>query len=194
MDSIEYYNKYEAKIYEDTVDMDVSELMNQFLKELEEGDTILDLGCGSGRDSLVMYDMGYDVTPLDASEEMCKLAEIHTGLDVLQMTYEDMEFEDVFDGIWACNSLIHVPKNEMPEILCRICDALCSRGVLYLSVEKGDFEGFRGERYFCDYTMESLTAMVERTGLFEIIKTWETEDVRASHPDTMWVNMLARKR
>ena len=194
MDSIEYYNKYAAKIYEDTVDMDVSELLNRFLEELEEGDTILDLGCGSGRDSLVMYDMGYDVTPLDASEEMCKLAEIHTGLDVLQMTYEDMEFEDVFDGIWACNSLIHVPKNEMPEILCRICDALCSRGVLYLSVEKGDFEGFRGERYFCDYTMESLTAMVERTGLFEIIKTWETEDVRASHPDTMWVNMLARKR
>ena len=183
-----------AKIYEDTVDMDVTDLMHQFLKELEEGDTILDLGCGSGRDSLIMYDMGYDVTPLDASEEMCKLAEIHTGLDVLQMTYEDMEFEDVFDGIWACNSLIHVPKNEMPEILCRICDALCSRGVLYLSVEKGDFEGFRGERYFCDYTMESLTAMVERTGLFEIIKTWETEDVRASHPDTMWVNMLARKR
>lgn len=194
MDSIEYYNKYAAKIYEDTVDMDVTDLMHQFLKELEEGDTILDLGCGSGRDSLIMYDMGYDVTPLDASEEMCKLAEIHTGLDVLQITYEDMEFEDVFDGIWACNSLIHVPKNEMPEILCRICDALCSRGVLYLSVEKGDFEGFRGERYFCDYTMESLTAMVERTGLFEIIKTWETEDVRASHPDTMWVNMLARKR
>ena len=194
MDSIEYYNKYAAKVYEDTIDVDMSEIMEEFLKLLEEGDTILDLGCGSGRDSLTMYELGYDVTPLDASEEMCKLAEIHTGLDVLQMTYEDMEFEDVFDGIWACNSLIHVPKNEMPEILCRICDALCSRGVLYLSVEKGDFEGFRGERYFCDYTMESLTAMVERTGLFEIIKTWETEDVRASHPDTMWVNMLARKR
>lgn len=194
MDSIEYYNKYAAKIYEDTVDMDVSELLNQFLKELEEGDTILDLGCGSGRDSLVMYDMGYDVTPLDASEEMCKLAEIHTGLDVLLMSCEDMEFENVFDGIWACDSLIHVPKNEMPEILCRLCDALCPRGVLYLSVRKGEFEGFRGERYFCDYTMESLTAMVERTGLFEILKIWETEDARANHPDTMWVNMLARKR
>ena len=49
----------------------------------------MDLGCGSGRDSLTMYDMGYDVTPLDASEEMCKLAEIHTGLDVLQMTFKN---------------------------------------------------------------------------------------------------------
>ena len=152
------------------------------------------MGCGSGRDSKTMYDLGYDVTPLDASEEMCKLAEIHTDLDVLQMNFEDMEFENVFDGIWACGSLIHIPKNEMPEILGRIHDALCSDGILYISVKKGDTEGFRGERYFCDYTAESLTAMLEKTGLFEILEVWETDDVRSSHPDTVWVNLLARKR
>ena len=194
MDSIEYYNKYAAKVYEDTVDVDMSEIMEAFLKLLEEGDTILDLGCGSGRDSLTMYEMGFDVTPLDASEEMCKLAEIHTGLDVLQMFYEDMEFEDVFDGICACGALVHVPKNEMPEILGRIHDALCSRGVLYMSVRKGEFEGFRGERYFTDYTMDSLISMISKTGLFDIIKTWETDDVRSSHSDRVWINLLARKR
>ncbi len=194
MDSIEYYNKYAAKIYEDTIDVDMSGVMQEFLKELEEGDTILDLGCGSGRDSLTMYELGYDVTPLDASEEMCKLAEIHTGLDVLQMTYEEMEFEDVFDGIWACGSLIHVPKNEMPEILGRICDALYAHGVLYMSLKRGDFEGFRGERYVCEYTAEGLRSMVEKTGLFEILRVWETDDVRSGHPDTVWINMLARKR
>jgi cyclopropane fatty-acyl-phospholipid synthase-like methyltransferase len=193
LDSIEYYNKYAAKVYEDTVDADMSEIMGEFLGLLEEGDTILDLGCGSGRDSLTMYDMGFDVTPLDASEEMCKLAEIHTGLDVLLMAYEDMEFEDVFDGIWACGALVHVPKNEMPEILGRIHDALCTHGVLYMSVKKGEFEGFRGERYFTDYTVDSLVSMMSRTGLFEILKTWETEDARSGH-DAVWVNLLARKR
>ena len=71
MDSIEYYNKYAAKIYEDTVDVDMSEILNKFLSLLNEGDTILDLGCGSGRDSKIMYDLGYDVSPLDASVEMC---------------------------------------------------------------------------------------------------------------------------
>lgn len=194
MDSIEYYNKYAAKIYEDTVDVDMDEIMKEFLAELEEGDTILDLGCGSGRDSLTLYELGYDVTPLDAAEEMCKLAEIHTGLDVLQMTYEEMEFEDVFDGIWACGSLIHVPKGEMEAILIKLCDALCAHGVLYMSVRKGDFEGFRGERYFSDYTEDSLKAMVDKTGLFDILKMWESDDVRSSHPDTRWVNLLARKR
>lgn len=49
-------------------------------------------------------------------------------------------------------------------------------------------------RYFCDYTAESLTAMLEKTGLFEILEVWETDDVRSSHPDTVWVNLLARKR
>jgi len=194
LDSIEYYNKYAAKVYEDTVDIDMSELMDEFLEQLEEGATILDMGCGSGRDSLVMYDLGYDVTPLDASEEMCKLAEIHSGLEVLQMTYDEMVFEDVFDGIWASASLLHVPKDEMPEILGRIHDALCENGVFYMSVKKGDFEGFRGERYFCDYTRESLKAMVNRTGLFDILKVWENDDMRSGQADTVWVNLLARKR
>ena len=194
MDSIEYYNKYAAKIYDETVDADMDEIMQEFLKELEEGDTILDLGCGSGRDSLKMYELGYDVTPLDAAAEMCKLAEIHTGLDVLEMSYEDMEFEDVFDGIWACGSLIHVPKSEMKAILSKLADALCVHGILYMSMKKGDYEGFRGERYFSDYTEDSLKTMIEKTGFFEIIRIWESDDVRSNHSSMKWVNLLARKK
>lgn len=192
MDAIEYYNKYASKIFEDTVDQDMGEIQQEFLKYLEEGDTVLDMGCGSGRDSLAFYDLGYDVTPLDASEEMCKLAEIHTGLDVLQMTYEEMEFDDVFDGIWACGALVHVPEKELPEILDRIAEALHQGGVLYLSVKEGDFEGFRGGRYFCDYTDERLRRIIEEEGRFEVLKTWITDDVRRDS-DTRWLNMLARK-
>ena len=57
LDTIEYYNKYAAKIFEDTVELDMGEVRQKFLKHLEEGDTILDLGCGSGRDSLAFYEM-----------------------------------------------------------------------------------------------------------------------------------------
>ena len=97
MDPIDYYNKYAAKVFEDTVDQNMDAITAPFLELLEEGDTILDMGCGSGRDSLTFYDLGYDVTPLDGSEEMCRLAEVHTGLDVLQMTYEEMAFDGAFD-------------------------------------------------------------------------------------------------
>lgn len=192
MDAIDYYNRYAARIFEDTVDQDMEELYQEFLKYLEEGDTILDLGCGSGRDSLAFYEQGYDVTPLDASEEMCKLAEIHTGLEVLQMTYEDMEFDDVFDGIWGCGSLIHVPEKELDGILEKIINALCPNGILYLSFREGDFEGFRGERYICEYTEDQLERILKDTDRLELKKIWTTEDSR-SGKKRRWVNILARK-
>ncbi|MEY8356699.1 class I SAM-dependent methyltransferase [Lachnospiraceae bacterium 54-53] len=194
MDSIDYYNKYAAKEFEETVNQDMSGIMKEFLDLLEEGDTILDLGCGSGRDSLSFYDLGYDVTPLDASEEMCKLAEIHTGLEVLQMTFEEMDFDNVFDGIWACASLLHSPKKELSDILTKIARALNDKGILYMSYKFGDFEGFRGERYFCDFTADSITELLRNNGRFEIVKLWETEDVCSGHSDVRWLNVLARKQ
>lgn len=194
MDSIDYYNKYAAKEFEETVNQDMSEIMKEFLNLLEEGDTILDLGCGSGRDSLIFYELGYDVTPLDASEEMCKLAEIHTGLEVLEMTFEEMDFDNVFDGIWACASLLHIPKKEQSGILTKIARALNDKGILYMSYKLGDFEGFRGERYFCDFTADSITGLLRDNGRFEIVKLWETEDVRSGHTDTRWLNVLVKKQ
>ncbi|MDW2799226.1 class I SAM-dependent methyltransferase [Clostridium boliviensis] len=194
MDSIDYYNKYAAKEFEETVNQDMSEIMKEFLSHLEEGDTILDLGCGSGRDSLTLYELGYDVTPLDASSEMCKLAEIHTGLDVLQMTFEQMNFDDVFDGIWACASLLHTPKKELSGILTKIARALNDKGILYMSFKLGDFEGFRGERYFSDYTEDSISQMIRENGRFEIEKLWETDDIRSGHSDVRWLNVLAKKK
>ena len=194
MDSIDYYNKYAAKEFEETVNQDMSGIMKEFLDLLEEGDTILDLGCGSGRDSLTFYDLGYDVTPLDASEEMCQLAEIHTGLEVLRMTYEEMDFDNVFDGIWACASLLHTPKKELSDILTKIARALNDKGILYMSFKLGDFEGFRGERYFCDFTADSMTELLKDNDRFDIIKLWETEDVRSGHSDIRWLNVLVRKQ
>ena len=194
MDSIDYYNKYAAKEFEETVNQDMSEIMKEFLDLLEESDTILDLGCGSGRDSLTFYELGYDVTPLDASEEMCQLAEIHTGLEVLRMTYEEMDFDNVFDGIWACASLLHTPKKELPDILTKIARALSDKGILYMSFKLGDFEGFRGERYFCDFTADSMTELLRDNNRFDIIKLWETEDMRSGHSDVRWLNVLVRKQ
>ena len=165
-----------------------------FLELLEEGDTILDMGCGSGRDSLTFYDLGYDVTPLDGSEEMCRLAEVHTGLDVLQMTYEEMAFDGAFDGVWACGAFVHIPKDEMPALFRKVARALTEDGIFYLSMRLGDFEGFQGERYFSCYSEKELRSLVEGDGLFTVLKEWVTRDVRSGHSDIQWINILARKK
>ncbi len=190
MDTIGYYNKYASAIFEQTVERDLGEERQAFLEEMEEGDTILDLGCGSGRDSLAFYEQGLDVTPLDASEEMCKLAEIHTGLEVLNMSYEDMEFDEVFDGVWGCEALVHVPEDEMPVILSKVIDSLRQGGTLYLSFHEGDFEGTQNGRYFCEYTQEKLERILKETGRLEIRKIWVTGE-EAEGDKTLHV--LARK-
>ncbi len=194
MDPIDYYNKYAAKVFEDTVDQNMDALTGPFLDLLEEGDTILDMGCGSGRDSLTFYDLGYDVTPLDGSEEMCRLAEVHTGLDVLQMTYEEMTFDGAFDGVWACGAFVHIPKEEVPDIFRKVAKALTEDGIFYLSMRLGDFEGFQGERYFSCYSEKELRSLVEGDGLFTVLKEWVTQDVRSGHSNIQWINILARKR
>ncbi len=194
MDPIDYYNKYAAKVFEDTVDLDTEDVTMEFLALLEEGDTILDMGCGSGRDSLAFYELGYDVTPLDGAEEMCRLAEVHTGLDVLQMTYEEMNFDGAFDGVWAYNALIHIPKAELPQIFSRVAKALEENGIFFLSMRLGDSDGFRGERYFNAFSERELCALLEEDHLFQVEKEWVSRDIRENHPDTRWINVLARKR
>ena len=194
MDPIDYYNKYAAKVFEDTVDQNMDAITAPFLELLEEGDTILDMGCGSGRDSLTFYDLGYDVTPLDGSEEMCRLAEVHTGLDVLQMTYEEMAFDGAFDGVWACGAFVHIPKDEMPALFRKVAIALTEDGIFYLSMRLGDFEGFQGERYFSCYSENERRSLVEGDGLFTVLKEWVTRDVRSGHSDIQWINILARKK
>ena len=194
MDSIDYYNRYAATYFESTVGLDVSENRIRFEKVLPEGGSLLDLGCGSGRDSLAFLEDGFEVTPLDGSPEMCALAEIHTGLEVLNMTFEELDFDEVFDGIWACASLLHVPENEMPDILKKVGLALKQGGYLFISVKEGEFEGIRDGRYLVDYKKRKLMDMLEDTEIFTVKEVWKSEDVKTHISDTRWLNIIAKKR
>ena len=196
MDAIDYYNKYAAKIFEETVEEEVEEeFRDEFLSYLEEGDAILDLGCGSGRDSLDFYERGYDVTPLDGSEEMCRLAEVHTDLEVLCERYEDMDFDDAFEGVWARAAFIHVPKEVIRDILAKVKNALTKNGVFYTSVCEGEFEGISGELYFTDYEKEEIKDLLEECG-FQILNVWEVrdEEIRRGYEGNGWIHVLARKK
>ena len=196
MDSIDYYNRYAVPYYEETVDASMEEVMKPFvelLSEESENAEVLDLGCGSGRDSLIFYELGYDVTPMDGSEEMCKLAEVNTDKEVLQMTYDEMEFDDVFDGIWACASLIHLTEDEMRKVMKKLVQALKENGVLYFSVHRGDRDGIYHGRYFHDYNRRELQSLMEEYPELEVVDIWTTQDVRSEKSDKLWLNVLARK-
>jgi SAM-dependent methyltransferase len=193
LDSIGYYDKYASLYYESTVELDMSEILRKFTEYLPEDADILDLGCGSGRDSVYFEEQGYSVTPLDGSKEMCQLAEIYTGKEVLNMTFDELNFDGVFDGVWACASLVHVEESRIDEVLEKVVASLKPGGILYMSFQYGDFSGYRNQRYFVDYTKTSLRDLLKKHEKLEIINIWKTDDVRESKSEQKWVNALARK-
>ena len=195
MDSIDYYERYAIPYYEQTIDLDRKEEMQPFLAALPEGaEEILDLGCGSGRDTKILEELGYVVTAMDGSEKMCELAEIYTDQEVLHLKFEDMEFDEVFDGIWACVSLTDVPSGEIETVMDRIMDALKPGGVLYFSVFEGDRDGFYGGRYYCDYTEQGIRELMENFGRAEILTIWTTDHVQRDVDDRQLLNVLVRKK
>lgn len=191
MDSIDYYERYAASYYENTVNLNMEEALGRFLALLPENAEVLDLGCGTGRDTVYLEDAGCYVTPMDGSEQMCRLAEIYTDKEVLHMTFEEMEFEEVFDGIWACASLLHVEGKNMDRIMKKVVNALKPEGVLYMSFKYGDAEEIRNQRLFHDYTEETAYDMVMRQEGVRIVEMWQSDDVRGI--ETKWLNLLVKK-
>ena len=78
-----------------------------FLRYLPEHGSILDLGCGSGRDTLAFLQKAYQVEAIDYSESLVKKAQELTGLPVRHQSFYELDEENKYDGVWACASLLH---------------------------------------------------------------------------------------
>ncbi|WP_312404184.1 class I SAM-dependent methyltransferase [Rhizobium sp.] len=115
--------------------------LDTFLAGLSAGATILELGCGSGRDSAVMIARGFDVLPTDGILEMASEASSRLSIPVPVLRFEDIDMVSAFDGIWANACLLHVPRSELGGILQKIHTALRPGGVFYASFKAGETEG-----------------------------------------------------
>ncbi len=187
--TLQYYQDNAQAFFDSTVNADVSANYDLFLKRIPEHGKILDFGCGSGRDTKAFIQRGYSVEAIDGSNELCKLASEHCGIQVRCMDFMDLNETDKYDGIWACASLLHVPKEHMPFILEKMKTAIVSSGVIYMSFKHGDFEGERNGRFFQDITSESFGELVSKVSGLTIIEEWTTIDVRPENL-TRWYNVI----
>ncbi len=133
--SIGYYDKNAKKYIRDTLDVNMSELYDWFLEYLPEQGTILDIGCGSGRDSKYFQEKGYEVYAHDGSVEMVRHAQRFIGKRAVVCRFDEFTPRNcfrkdlTFDGIWACSSLLHVIEEKLPEIIDNYLDYLKEDGV-----------------------------------------------------------------
>ena len=191
-DTIDYYNKNADAFYESTIDADMSAQYDMFEKRLYAGARILDCGCGSGRDSKYFLDNGYEVVAIDGSEELCKKASELTGIVVINMLFQDIDFEDEFDGVWACASLLHVPFEELHDVFIKISKALKDCGIFYVSFKFGKFEGERSGRFFTDLTEESFEQLINDIPELVLQEKSISTDVRPGREEC-WLNAVLVK-
>ena len=189
--TISYYEEHAAEFCKSTLDADMTFCRNRFLKYLDPQSHILDAGCGSGRDSKAFIDLGHSVTAIDASPKICEEAEKVLGQKVLCRSFEELEMEKLFDGIWACASLLHVPRGKMPEVLCRLKRALKDDGILYASFKYGAGEVTKQGRHFSNYDEKALRKLMEGAG-FEVLELFVTEDIRVDRRGEKWVNGIGK--
>lgn len=191
--TINYYNQNAENFIANTQNADMHPTQERFLRLLDANTSILDFGCGSGRDTKYFLEKGYQVTATDGSAELCRLASEFTGIKVREMLFDELDAINQYDGIWACSSILHLPKKELLPVIWKMCEALKDNGIIYTSFKYGDFEGERNGRYFTDFTEKTFREVIEKVPELTIEEHWITSDVRPGRGEEKWLSLLLRK-
>lgn len=170
--TLEHYNLRAEDFREGTRDHDVSQNIAALLSHIEGEPpfTILDFGCGPGRDLKVFAALGHVAIGLDGAERFAAMARTDTGCDVWQQDFLKLDLPDGrFDGVFANASLFHVPSQELPRVLRQLLVTLKPGGVLFSSNPHGrNEEGWNRGRYGAYHDLQTWRRVMSGAGFVEL--------------------------
>ncbi|MGQ2950151.1 MAG: class I SAM-dependent methyltransferase [Agrobacterium sp.] len=167
--------------------------LETFLAQLQEGASILELGCGGGQDSEFMLAAGFNVYPTDGTPEIAKAAQARLGIPVATLLFEDINDKERYDGVWANACLLHVPRAALAGIIGRVHGALKHGGVFYASFKAGEAEG--RDTFGRYYNYPSRAWLENAYGQFD----WTIIEITSRHGSgydkmpTDWLHVTATK-
>jgi SAM-dependent methyltransferase len=170
--TLDQYNSDAEDFWRGTRGHDVSQNIAALLRyiEVDPPFTLLDFGCGPGRDLKTLADLGHHAIGLDGAARFATMARAYSGCEVWQQDFLQLDLpDDYFDGIFANATLFHVPRQELPRVLLELRAALKPRGVLFSSNPRGENEeGWNQGRYGSFHDWDSWRTYMLTAGLVEL--------------------------
>lgn len=174
--TISYYNENADSYALLSYYADMSHEYERFLRFLTPGDSIADIGCGSGRDLKYFSEHGYISYGIDASEKLCSISKAYSGCKVENCTIAEWNPDMSYSAFWASASLLHLREDEILSFFSEKSVFLKANGIIYFSMKEGIREGLDERmRYFTPYRDELLQSILD-TKKFELKDIWTSED------------------
>lgn len=190
--SSRFYHTHAQDYFNQTIEVDPSSFLLPLVKHLTPGSTVLDVGCGSGRDILWLTERGFHCTGLERSPDLAALVRQHTGLPVIEADFKYFDFSRMnMDGILLIGALVHLPHERFPEILSRILKALKPGGHALITMKQGQGrqEADDGRMFFL-WEKGYLLSILKKMGLICLDFSVQTSQVRKT--DT-WMSLVLQK-
>ncbi len=188
----DFYERNHRHYFESTVDIDPSPFLQPLAARLEPGGTILDIGCGSGRDLRWFADRGFRPTGFEKSPGLAHLARRHSECPVIEGDFNDFDFSGLrFDALVLVGSLVHVARKSLPDVFRSVCRALPPDGVVLVTLKEGTGTSHsRDGRVFTLWSKEEL----ERVFTCRRFRMLDfSRSVSRLHPDHVWLGFVLKR-
>jgi len=190
--NLKYYDQHASEYSFKTSKFDMSAIRKEFMTFLPKGGTILDAGCGPGWDILGFLEHGFQVEAFDASESMVNIAKKNTGISIRKMFFQEMDYENNFDGVWANASLLHIGQDELLPVIKKISTSLKQGGHFFASFKYGQGTLFENGRWFTMMTETELMRIIKSFSEFNLLRIWKSKDV-GKRKNLEWINFIIQK-
>ncbi len=193
--TLEHYDRHAEDFWQGTRDHDVSQNIEALLRYIESSPpfTILDFGCGPGRDLKAFTELGHIAVGLEGAAHLAAIARVHNCGEVWQQDFLKLDLPDKrFDGVFANAALFHVPSQELARVLLQLHATLKPRGVLFASNPHGhNEEGWNRGRYCVYHDLENWRRYMSVAGFIELTQYYRPDGLpRTQQP---WLASVWRK-